>query len=328
MGLGESYMEGWWDVESLDECIFRVIRGRLKEQVHLDLETLFLFLGMKVTNRQRKSKAGIVGEHHYDRGNDLFEAMLDKNMAYSCGFWDDANSLDEAQENKLDLICKKLGLEPGMTVLDIGCGWGSFSKFAAERYGVSVLGINNSREQAELGTRRCEGLPVEIRFQDYREVEGTYDRLVSIGMFEHVGSKNYSTYMQVASRCMRDDGLFLLHTIGSNKQAKRPDTWTVKYIFPRSEVPSIRQMAEAIEEYFVMEDWHNISADYDRTLMVWKSNFDAHWDELRDNYGDEFYRMWSYFLLMCAGSFRARYNQVWQILLSKQGIVGGYHRSA
>ena len=323
LGLGESYMDGWWDVESLDELVFRLVRARSSEKIRRDLGTVLLYLGQRISNRQRKSKAGSIGDHHYDLGNDLFQAMLDRRMVYSCAYWEGVDTLDEAQIKKLDLVCRKLGLERGMTVLDIGCGWGSFAKFAAERYGVSVVGINDSKEQVELGTKRCEGLPVEIRYQDYRDVEATFDRVVSIGMFEHVGAKNYDAYMQVVSRRLKDDGLFLLHTIGSNRPSRRPDPWTVKYIFPWSELPTIRQIGKAIEGLFIMEDWHNLSVNYDKTLLAWQENFDANWESLRPVYGDRFYRMWNFFLLSCAGSFRARHNQLWQIVLSKRGVVGG-----
>ncbi len=324
LGLGESYVEAWWDAERLDQFFYRVLRARLNEKIRPDFRTLGLMLRERFSNRQRKSKAGIIGEHHYDRGNDLFRAMLDERMVYSCAYWKDATTLDEAQENKLDLICRKLRLAPGMSVLDIGCGWGSFARFAADRYGVRVTGINNSREQLELGTRLVDGLPVELRYQDYRDVSGRFDRIVSIGMFEHVGPKNHATVMGVVLRCLTDEGLFLLHTIGSCQPSPSPDAWTEKYIFPRSKVPEQAELVRAIEGRFVMEDWHNLSVNYDPTLLAWYENFNAHWKSLREHYGDLFYRMWKYYLLCCAGSFRARYNQVWQIVLSKHGVDGGY----
>lgn len=324
LGLGESYMEGWWDAESVDGFIYHVLRAKLNEKVRRSFSTLRLYFSEILANRQRKSKAGIIGERHYDLGNDLFQAMLDQRMVYSCAYWEGAECLDEAQEKKLDLICRKLGLEPGMTVLDIGCGWGSFAQFAAERYGVTVTGINNSKEQAELGASLTADLPVEIRYQDYRDVKGTFDRVVSIGMFEHVGPKNHPTFMEVVSRSLADEGLFLLHTIGSNARTTAPDAWIEKYIFPRSALPTVDQIGRAIEKRFVMEDWQNLSVNYDKTLLAWYRNFDASWEQLREHYGDEFYRMWKYYLLSCAGAFRARYNQVWQVVLSKRGVEGGY----
>jgi cyclopropane-fatty-acyl-phospholipid synthase len=221
-------------------------------------------------------------------------------------------------------VCKKINLQPGQRVLDIGCGWGSFAQYAAEEYGAEVVGITVSKEQVELGRERCKGLPVEIRLQDYREINEPFDHIISLGMIEHVGSKNYRTYMQTAHRCLKDNGIFLLHTIGSNRSVRTTDPWIEKYIFPNSQLPSIRQLALAAEGLFVMEDWQNFGVHYDKTLMAWYQNFDTGWDELKSTYSERFYRMWTYYLLSCAGSFRARKNQLWQIVFSKQGIPGGF----
>jgi cyclopropane-fatty-acyl-phospholipid synthase len=245
-------------------------------------------------------------------------------MIYSCGYWKDAATLDEAQEAKLDLVCRKLGLQPGMRVLDIGCGWGGTAQFAAERYGVSVVGVTVSAEQAAYARRLCEGLDVEIRLADYRTPDGTFDRVLSIGMFEHVGYKNYAEFMRVVRRRLADDGLFLLHTIGGNRSVKRSDPWTDRYIFPNSMLPSARQIAATIEGTFVLEDWHGFGPDYDRTLIEWHRNVERHWPELEAKYGERFRRMWTYFLLSSAGGFRARKNQLWQLVLSPHGVPGGY----
>jgi len=325
LGMGESYMDGWWDCESIDQLIYRILREKLDQKVKKKLSLVIpLALGI-IFNRQSKSRAYIIGEKHYDIGNDLFQKMLDKRMNYSCAYWKDAKSLDEAQENKLELICKKLQLESGMKVLDIGCGWGAFGKYAAEKYGVEVVGITVSKEQVKLGKELCKGLPVEFRLQDYRSVTEKFDRIVSVGMIEHVGYKNYRTYMETAHKCLNDDGLFLLHTIGDIISVKTTDPWTEKYIFPNSMLPSIAQIAKSIEGIFVMEDWHNFGADYDKTLLAWYENFNKSWDEIKSNYSERFYRMWKYFLLSSAGSFRARNkNQLWQIVLSKNGVLGGY----
>ncbi len=325
LGLGESYMDGWWNCERLDEFFYRILRSQLETKVKQNWRFLFDILLARVTNLQSRRRAFNIGEKHYDLGNELFECMLDKRMVYSCAYWKDANTLDEAQESKLDLICRKLGLQPGMKLLDIGCGWGSFARYAAEKYDVTVVGITVSREQVTLGKTMCSGLPIEIRLQDYRDVDDTFDHIVSLGMIEHVGYKNYSEYMKVVHRCLNDEGLFLLHTIGGNKSVTSTDPWINKYIFPNGMLPSIKQIGSAIEGLFVMEDWHNFSADYDKTLMAWYSNFSENWHCIAVDYDDRFYKMWEYYLLSCAGSFRARSNQLWQIVLSKKGVLGGYN---
>jgi cyclopropane-fatty-acyl-phospholipid synthase len=246
-------------------------------------------------------------------------------MNYSCAYWKDADNLDKAQENKLELICRKLYLKPGMRVLDIGCGWGAFGKYAAEKYNVEVTGITVSNKQLELGKNLVSGLPVELRLMDYRDINEKYDRIVSVGMIEHVGYKNYRIYFEIANRCLSDDGIFLLHTIGNIKSEKTIDPWTDRYIFPNGMLPSIAQLGGAMENLFIMEDWHSFGADYDKTLMAWYDNFSKNWDNIKDKYSERFFRMWKYFLISAAGSFRTRRtNQLWQIVLSKKGVKGGY----
>ncbi len=324
VGVGESYMDGWWDVENLDEFISKVVRGRLDLKIQKKVSVLIRLGTLRIINLQSKKRAFIVGEKHYDLGNDLFQNMLDPRMNYSCGYWKNAANLKEAQENKLDLICQKLYLQPGMRVLDIGCGWGAFGKYAAEKYKVEIVGVTVSKEQLEFGKKLCTGLPVEFRLMDYRELNEKFDRIVSVGMFEHVGEKNYKTYFEVANRCLKDKGLFLLHTIGRTKSPKAIDPWTHKYIFPNAQLPSAIQIDKAIEGLFVMEDWHNFGPDYDKTLMAWHENFIRNWDKIKGQYSERFFRMWTYYLLSSAGSFRARRNQLWQVVLSKNGMPGGY----
>ncbi len=324
LGMGESFMDGWWDGENIDTLIFRLVRADLQEKLRRNYKITFQLAGFYLINMQSRRKAFEVGEKHYDLGNDLFQLMLDKRMNYSCAYWKDANSLDDAQENKLDLICRKLNLKSGMKLLDIGCGWGAFGKYAAEKYNVNVVGITVSKEQVELGIKLCKDLPVEFRLMDYRAVSEKFDRIVSVGMIEHVGYKNYRTFFEGANKCLNDNGLFLLHTIGEIRSTKYIDAWTHKYIFPNGMLPSIAQLGRAIEGLFVMEDWHNFGADYDKTLMAWYDNFKNSWNKIKNKYDERFYRMWKYFLLSSAGSFRARHNQLWQIVLSKNGILGGY----
>lgn len=326
MGLGESYMDGWWDSEAIDEFIDRALQHRIKDKLRPTPRLLFNAVVSHVMNRQNKVRSRKVGEAHYDLGNDLYAAMLDTRMVYTCGYWKNATTLDEAQEAKLDLVCRKIGLKAGDRVLDIGCGWGSFAKFAAEKYGASVVGVTISKEQAELARESCKGLDVEIRLQDYRDVNEPFDHIISLGMFEHVGYKNYREYFKVAHRCLKDGGLFLLHTIGGLRSVTTVDPWIEKYIFANSMLPSVAQIGKAIEGLFVMEDWHNFSADYDKTLMEWYKNVEAHWPKLSAHYNERFHRMWRFYLLLCAAGFRARYNQLWQIVLSKNGVRGGYER--
>ena len=325
LGLGETYMDGWWDAEKVDELICKILKARLDQKIKHKFSILLRLFKARLFNLQSKRRAFIIGKEHYDLGNDLFQNMLDKQMNYSCAYWKNNGNLDKAQEAKLELICRKIYLKPGMRVLDIGCGWGSFGKYAAEKYNVEVVGITISKEQVELGRQLCQGLPVEIRFMDYRDINEKYDRIVSIGMFEHVGYKNYKAFFEVANRCLVDDGLFLLHTIGNIRTNKTIDLWTDKYIFPNGMLPSIAQISKVIENLFIMEDLHSFGKDYDKTLMAWYANFEKNWYKIQNKYSERFFRMWKYFLLSFAGSFRSGINnQLWQIVLSKNGMPVDY----
>lgn len=325
LGLGEAYMDGHWESEHLDEFFTHILSAHLDRKVQ-PLRLVFHALRTRLLNLQSRRRAWKVGEVHYDLGNDFYAAMLDPRMTYTCGYWENASNLAEAQDAKLDLICRKLELKPGMRVLDIGCGWGSFMAYAAEHYGVECVGITISKEQTAWAQQRYAGLPLEFRLQDYRTVNERFDRIASIGMFEHVGRKNYRTYMNMANRCLADDGLFLLHTIGKNQRDSIPDAWIDKYIFPNGDLPSMGQMSDAMDGLFVVEDIHNFGSDYDKTLMAWHANFEAAWPRFMDQLGERFHRMWSYYLLSCAGAFRSRDIQLWQWVLSKEGVSGGYRR--
>ncbi len=323
LGLGESYMDGWWDAENIDQFIHRLLVSDIKARIPIDVALWGSMAKAALLNLQRL-RVFEVAEKHYDAGNDLYRAMLDKRMVYSCGYWPEAANLDEAQEHKFDLICRKAGLEPGMRILDIGSGWGGFLKFAAENYGVEAVGVTISKEQYNLSREICAGLPIDIRLEDYQALGGQFDRVISIGMFEHVGYKNYRRYMQKVHDLLADDGLFILHTIGGNHTVNHGDPWSEKYVFPNGMLPSQQQLSSASEGLFIMEDWHNFGADYDRTLMEWHRNFEAAWPELAPHYNERFYRMWRYYLLSFAATFRARKIQLWQVVYSKQGVVGGY----
>jgi cyclopropane-fatty-acyl-phospholipid synthase len=321
LGLGESYMDGWWDCPRLDEFIYRILSARLDEQAPGGLKLLIPVAQAFLFNRQSQKRSRIVAERHYDLGNDLFASFLDPYNQYSCAYFNGTNDLNQAQLNKMDLICRKMGIGPGDHVLDIGFGWGGFAKYAAERHGCTVTGINISAEQLHYAKEFCKDLPVRVLHCDYRDVEGTYDRIVSAGMFEHVGVKNYRTFMEVAYRCLKDGGTFLLHTIGGNETEIRTDPWISKYIFPNGILPSIAQISRALEGLFVVEDLHNMGPHYDKTLMAWNDNFQKAWPVLSTRYDERFKRMWEYYLLSCAGGFRARYIQLWQFVLTKYGTV-------
>ena len=326
LGAGESYVDGDWDCTSLDQLSTRLLQSGIDERWESPFGFSIARLASPLVNFQSRSFARKNVKAHYDIGNELYTAMLGPSMAYSCGYWRGAKSLEEAQHAKHELICRKLGLQKGMQVLDIGCGWGGFAKYAAERYEVKVLGVTVSPAQARYAEMRCAELPVEIRLEDYRDVRGSFDRIVSIGMFEHVGPRNYREYFESVERNLAGDGLFLLHSIGNLRSMRKYDRWMNRYIFPNAVVPSGAQIERATEGIFVMEDWHNFGADYDKTLMAWHANFTSVWPVFQETYGKRFYRMWNYFLLTCAGAFRARRSQLWQVVFSKHGVPGGYVR--
>ena len=324
LGLGEAYVDGWWECERLDELFFRVLRGGVDRDIARGWTDVLHVARARLQNLQSRARASQVARQHYDLGNDLFDAMLDQRMIYSCGYWRDAQTLDAAQEAKLDLVARKLALEPGMRVLDVGCGWGGAARFLAERHRVEVVGVTVSGEQARLARRLCDGLPVTIELRDYRELDGRFDRIYSLGMFEHVGQRNYRRYFEALRDVLVSDGILLLHTIGSPISNLSGDRWIERYVFPNSMLPSAAQISAASEGLFVLEDWHNFGADYDRTLLAWHANFERAWSRLAPRYGERFRRLWRYYLLGCAGGFRARRNQLWQIVLSPHGVAGGY----
>jgi cyclopropane-fatty-acyl-phospholipid synthase len=323
LGFGEAFMDGWWDTKALDQLIYKFYTAEI-EKKNKNLPGKIDKYKSCIINQQTKFRAQKVAHVHYDLGNDMYEKMLGDTMQYTCAYWKGARTLDEAQINKLDLICRKLHLQKGERVLELGCGWGGFAKFAAENYGVEVEAYNISQEQVEYARYRNRGLPVTINLADYREAKGTFDKVAAIGLCEHVGYKNYDILMQVAHRCIKKHGLFLLHSIANNFSTTHCDPWFNKYIFPNGMLPSVKQLGESMENLFVMEDWHNFGPDYDKTLVAWFHNFDQHWPLFREKYGERFYRMWKYYLLSLAGGFRARRIQLWQIVMSKAGIPGGY----
>jgi cyclopropane-fatty-acyl-phospholipid synthase len=318
LGFGESYMDGQWDCPRLDELVCRLLRADTDRMVTAqNWPGVFArVLRHGLVNLQSAARAFRVAEQHYDLGNDLFEAMLDSRMVYSCAYWPRATNLEEAQEHKLDLIGRKLELRPGERLLDVGCGWGGLAAHAARKYGCEVVGITVSKEQAALARERCAGLPVTIELADWRSVAGRFDKIVSVGMFEHVGPKNYREYFRRVRRLMTNDGLFLLHTIGTDITERATNAWTERYIFPNGKLPSAMEIARAAEGQLLIEDWHNFGPDYDRTLMAWWARFEQAWPTLRARYDERFHRMWKFYLLSSAGFFRSRQGQLWQLVLS------------
>ena len=323
VGFGEAFMDGSLDCERVDLLAERVYRTALLERIEVKTALLHA-LKVWLNPFGSRSRSFEIGEYHYDTGNDLFQVMLDPYMIYSCGYWQRAQTLDAAQRDKLELICRKLQLQPGMRVLDIGCGWGGLARYAAERYGVTVVGISVSQEQIELGRRLSAGLAVELRYVDYRDLDETFDRVVSVGMFEHVGRRHYPAFFAACDRCLKPSGIMLLHTVGYLKE-EAINPWYDKYVMPGVEFPTVANIIDSAGRNLVLEDFHTWEGGhYDKTLMAWFERFDAGWGELKQNYGEVFYRMWKLYLQGCAGAFRAERMRVWQLVFSKGGIPGGY----
>ena len=329
LGVGESYMDGDWDCERLDELVHRVLAA---EATELFPRWQLVLAGLQVSALRTQSLVGARRDiaAHYDLPASFFARMLGRSMTYSCGYYaGGAADLDAAQDAKHELICKKLDLRAGDRVLDVGCGWGGFARYAAERIGCRVLGITLSREQADYARGFCAGLPVEIRLADYRDAglgrDGRFDKIVSVGMFEHVGRRFYPTFMRAMRGLLADDGLMLLHTVG--RAAQNPtDPWVARYVFPGGMLPSMAEISGAVRGRFIVEDWHNFGADYDRTLLAWNDNCERHASDELERLGERFARRWRFYLLAFAGNFRTRRrNQLWQLVLSPQGVRGGYH---
>ena len=317
-------MDGWWDCEDLAEFFNRVVSANIEDKISVTPNLIWQVVQAKFFNMQTIRRSKRVAEMHYSE-TDAYKASLDKRMTGSCGYWrEGVTNVDEAQEAKLDLVCRKVGLKKGDRVWDIGCGWGAFMGFAAEKYGADCVGVTVSPDQAAYGRERYKDLPVEFQVKDYREFEGKADHIVSMGMFEHVGHKNYRTYFETARRVIKDDGLFMLHTIGSPDSKVTIDPWIEKYIFPGGVLPSLAQIGKAIEGLFTVIDLHNIGPHYDKTLCAWNENFQKNWPKSNRPEDQRFRRMWEYYLLCCAGGFRSRAIQVWQFVLSTRGVPEGY----
>ncbi|MBF0278588.1 MAG: cyclopropane fatty acyl phospholipid synthase [SAR324 cluster bacterium] len=338
IGFGEAYMEGWWETEQLDELFYRITLLRNRNLLDNPIRYLGVWLEAKILNRQTKGKSKKVIDAHYNLSNEMYQAMLGKTMAYTCAYWKEAKTLDDAQNAKYDLVCRKLDLKPEDQVLELGCGWGGFANFAHKNFGCRLVSVNISEEQIKFARQNY---PDAAQFYlcDYRDphiynASGLkFDKVVSIGMCEHVGVENYKSWMQLVADQMKDQSLFLLHTIGSNEYEVEANPWIDKYIFPKSALPSPKSLGNAIDRVFTLEDWHDFGVDYDRTLLEWFKNFDEDWEKgeklpqylkLKKMDRNTFYRMWKYYLLSVAGCFRSRYISLWQLVLSKNGVLGGY----
>jgi cyclopropane-fatty-acyl-phospholipid synthase len=330
LGLGESYMDGWWDCDALDEMMARALRAGGERAIARNWRTAFHALRARAINLQTRRRARQVARRHYDIDDSLYMSFLDPYNQYTCAYFKDlpADALDRAQEAKMDLICRKLRLREGDRVLDIGCGWGGLARWMAERHGCRVTGINIADGQVEYARRHVPSAAVEIVRMDYRDVPsaypGAFDKVVSVGMAEHVGWRNHRALFGAARSAMGRDGLFLLQTCGQDVSRPIADPWIDRYIFPNGCVPSPAQLTSAAEGSFVLEDWHSMGPHYDRTLMNWWQRFERAWPGFRERYGDRFYRMFRYYMLSCAGAFRARQMQLFQAVWSPEGVPGGY----
>ncbi len=320
LGMGEAYMDGWWDCVALDEFFRRIITFGLKQQVRTRPALWPTIVAAKLFNRQNKHRSKRVAQQHYNLDNDLYQSFLDPYLQYSCGYFKNGCNLETAQERKLKLICDKLDIKPGDRLLDIGSGWGGLAHYVAKNRGAIVSGVNIAEEQITYARKACQGLDVEFIQRDYREINGQYDMIVSVGMFEHVGRKNYRAFFQVCDHCLAPGGRVLLHTIGSNESNSHCDPWIDKYIFPGGQLPTVTDIGQAIEGLFVMEDWHNLGPHYAETLKHWHNKFQAAWNQgLSKRYNKRFKRMWEYYLQSSRATFLARDSQVWQIVFTRPG---------
>lgn len=330
VGAGEGYVEGMWDCDQLDELYYRICRHKSYNKIYSKSKAFFVTLRNSIFNQQTPEKSEKVAKVHYNLGNTLYERMLGKSMAYTCGYWKNAKDLDEAQFAKYELICQKLDLRPGERVLELGCGWGGLAKYMAEKYGCEVVAFDIGKEPYTYAKELCQDLPVQVYQCDWRAVNVynptriKFDKLVSVGVLEHVGYKNYDLFLKISRDFIKDDGIFLLHSIGGNMSRNYCDAWINQYIFPNGHLPSLKQLGKAYENKFIIEDFHNIGPYYENTLLGWHKNLNDHWDELKNHYDEKFHRMMNFYLLTCAGGFRAREMQLWQFVLTPHGIEKGY----
>lgn len=325
LGFGDGYINGKWDVEKPDLFFEKIFLKHVSLIPNLG-DTLFNIRNF-ILNTQIGKRAFQVGEMHYDLGNEMFEYMLGESMGYSCGvFLNPGDTLGDAQYNKFETFCKKLRFRKGMKVLEVGAGWGTFARLAAQKYGVEVVGLTVSAEQKAFAENRCKGLPVKFLLMDYSDLDekysGYFDRVVSIEMIEAVGRKNFHQYFSIIGRAMKDDGLFGLQSIVGSGKA---DPFISTRIFPNGLVPSAADLVKNSADILRLKHWESIGKDYEKTLMSWEANFRNNWKTIsklkssggRKLYDDKFYRMWRYYLLSCAALFRTGMIDDAQIIMSK-----------
>lgn len=320
LGLGDSYIEGDWDANSVDSFINHILRARLDKEIKS--------FGMSISSLKSRFHSLAKGQKPWkfqdvlrNLPNEFFEAILGTNMSFTSGYWAaGAKTLEEAQQARRDMTCKKLNLKQGMRLLDAGSGWGGFSAFAAEHYGVECVCISSFKGQHEWASQHYAHLPIEFVQNESLMLDGMFDCIVSIDRFEHLPQKNYRVYLEMGDRILEEDGLLLLQSTGKNERRLNGKHWFDTHILQNNSLPTIAQIAGATNGLFVMEDMHNFGSDYDKTLMAWYQNFEAAWPALQKQYkfDEKLYRTWKYYLLSSAGAYRANDLQQWQCIFSKQ----------
>jgi cyclopropane-fatty-acyl-phospholipid synthase len=318
--IGQTYMDGMWDCDAIDEMVFKLIASRVYAQ-HEKGGVFHLRNALaRVRNMQSRARAGEVALAHYDLDLDLYRGMLDETLTYTCAYWDAPGAtLADAQRAKLRLICDKLELKPGQTLLDIGCGFGGLAAFAAEHYGVKTLGVTNSQQHCTVARTLYPHL--ELALMDYRELPALgrrFDAVASVEMIEAVGPKNFTTYFDVVSQCLAPRGAFLLQSFISPASRFVCNEWFDRYIFPNGVVPSFPQLHAASAMTFgAPTDVHELGLHYPSTLLAWDRNLRATWPRLRSRNDERFRRMWHFYLTSLAGVFRAEDLRLCQVLYRK-----------
>ncbi|WP_307226377.1 SAM-dependent methyltransferase [Pararhizobium capsulatum] len=328
LAAGEAYMDGTLRFEegsTLRDFLQLFSLNRLSLGAY-PVQKFIRSIKMRFRNRQQSNIKGEAQRnvaHHYDVGNDFYKLFLDDNMLYSCAYFrDPEETLEQAQRNKLRLLASKLCLRPGMKVLDIGCGWGDLALYLAQLEDVEVLGVTLSKEQQALATERAKaaGLEGRVRFElrDYRDVDETFDRIVSVGMFEHVGVQHYDEFFKKVNALMPDDGIAVLHSIGHMSPPGMASAWLRKYIFPGAYSPALSEVFEVVEQNSLwVSDLEFLRVHYATTLKHWCERFDKNRDKVVAMYDERFARMWEFYLISCEMMFRTGSQLVFHMQLSR-----------